>query len=114
MAETSPSHHQPAESPAVSPLQLVPGLAPDLPADEPNIWRTVAIGYCVGFAAVATVITVAGTIAGLGFVPSLGFGVFVGVWGGGGFGFMLAGTAGLAHQSDQPRVPTTNVKQGDQ
>ena len=114
MTETSPSHLPPALSPAKSTLQLVPELTPEHADEEPNVWRTVAIGYCVGFAAVAAAITVAGTMAGLGFVASLGFGVFVGVWGGGGFGFMLAGTVGLAHQYDQPRGAPTNRQQGDQ
>jgi hypothetical protein len=55
----------------------------------------------VGFLVVATAITVGGCIGGLGFAPALGLGCFVGVWGGGGFGFMMGGTLPLARQLDR-------------
>jgi hypothetical protein len=55
----------------------------------------------VGFLVVATAITVGGCIGGLGFAPALGLGCFVGVWGGGGSGFMMGGTLPLARQLDR-------------
>jgi hypothetical protein len=63
--------------------------------------RGAAIGYLIGFTIAATVITIVGTLGGLGFGPSLGLGAFVGVWGGGGFGFMLGGTLPLAREMDR-------------
>lgn len=69
-------------------------------AVEPNLGRSAVIGYVIGFLVVAVGITTAGTLAGLGFGSSLGLGAFVGVWGGGGFGFMMGGTIPLARHLD--------------
>ena len=69
-------------------------------ATEPNLLRSAVIGYVIGFSVVALGITVAGTLAGLGFVNSLGLGAFVGFWGGGGFGFMMGFTLPLSRRLD--------------
>jgi hypothetical protein len=63
--------------------------------------RGAAIGYLIGFAVAMCAITAVGTIGGLGFGPSVGLGAFVGLWGGGGFGFMLGGTLPLAREMDR-------------
>ncbi|HKE68604.1 MAG TPA: hypothetical protein VKB55_05080 [Nocardioidaceae bacterium] len=82
-------------------------------ADMPNVGHTAMIGYVVGFFAAAIAITVSGTVAGLGLVPSLGLGVFVGIWGGGGFGFMMGGTVPLVRHLDAQSARSTHHGQGD-
>jgi hypothetical protein len=57
------------------------------------------IGYLVGFVASAAIITAVGTIEGLGVGASFGLSAFVGVWDGGGFGFMMGGTIRLGNTS---------------
>jgi hypothetical protein len=112
MAETARSHdHEPADGAVPKPsLQLVratptgPELEPEASAPEasaPDVGRTAAIGYLAGFVVVTIAITVAGTLAGHGFTPSLGLGAFVGMWGGGGFGLMVGGTLPLARHLDE-------------
>jgi hypothetical protein len=68
---------------------------------EPRLGRAGVIGYVVGFVVTTAAVTVAGTLGGMGFAPSLGLGAFVGVWGGGGFGFMLGGTVPFALHLDR-------------
>jgi hypothetical protein len=83
-------------------------------AAEPNVGRNAMIGYVAGFIVSVVSITIAGTLAGLGFVNSLGIGSFVGMWGGGGFGALMGGTVPVARHSDaqaahsahRPRRPT--------
>ncbi|HEY8543945.1 MAG TPA: hypothetical protein VIL36_02815 [Acidimicrobiales bacterium] len=73
-----------------------------LPAeqDPPRVGRGAVIGYLVGFTVLTAAITVAGTLGGLGWQAALGLGAFVGMWGGGGFGFMLGGTLPFARHLD--------------
>ena len=87
-------------------LALVRGaVGGDTPESEmPCIGRSAAIGYVIGFIASVVIITVAGTLAGLGLGASFGLGAFVGVWGGGGFGFMMGGTVPLARYLDAQSV----------
>jgi alkyl hydroperoxide reductase subunit AhpC len=75
---------------------------------EPNLGRSAVRGYGIGFLVTTVAITVTGTLGGLGFGPSLGLGAFVGVWGGGGFGFMLGGTLPLARYLDGESKPSAN------
>lgn len=82
------------------PLAVVRNAPETSTPDEPNVGRTAMIGYAVGFVVSVVVITAVGTIAGMGFGASLGLGAFVGVWGGGGFGFMMGGTIPLARYLD--------------
>ena len=89
----------PSARPARPPLAVVPSV-PDTTAPEPNVGRTAMIGYLVGFVAPVAIITAVGTIEGLGVGASFGLGAFVGVWGGGGFGFMMGGTIPLARYLD--------------
>jgi hypothetical protein len=72
----------------------------EIPTDEPNTARSAMIGYAIGFAVACVGLTIGGTIAGLGFGPSLGLGAFIGMWGGGGFGFMVGATIPLARHLD--------------
>jgi hypothetical protein len=69
-------------------------------AHEPNAARSGLIGYAIGLVVTCAVITAGGTLGGLGFVTSLGLGAFVGIWGGGGFGFMLGAIIPLAREDD--------------
>ena len=99
---------------AVSPsLQLVPDPHDDVAQAEPNWGRGGAIGYLIGFSAATVIITTIGTVGGLGFGPSFGLGAFVGVWGGGGFGFMLGATVPLARHMDAEAMHSTNDTRGD-
>ena len=82
-------------------------------ADEPDVGRSAMLGYVVGFFVVAVGITVAGTLGGLGFGASLGLGVFVGIWGGGGFGFMMGATVPFSRYLDAQATRSTNHAQGD-
>ena len=72
--------------------------------DEPDVVHSAMLGYIVGFLTVAVAITVAGTLGGLGFGASLGLGVFVGIWGGGGFGFMIGATVPFSRHLDAQAV----------
>ena len=118
MAETA-RIHDPDRALAAEPkpaLQLVrdtvsTDTAPE--ASMPNLGRTAVIGYMVGFVAATVVITVAGTLAGLGFGASLGLGTFVGIWGGGGFGFMMGGTVPLARHFDAQSARSAHHGQGE-
>jgi hypothetical protein len=82
-------------------LVVVPAPPPDGATDrEPNPGRWGLIGYAIGFVVACAGITIAGTIGGMGAGASFGLGAFVGVWGGGGFGFMLGATIPLARHLD--------------
>jgi hypothetical protein len=84
-------------SAAVAPTDTVPG---GTAAVAPNVGRTALIGFVVGFVLVTVAVTVAGTFAGYGAGASFGLGAFIGLWGGGGFGFMMGGTVPLARHLD--------------
>jgi len=47
------------------------------------------------------------TLAGWGFGNALGLGTFVGIWGGGGFGFMMGATIPYALYLDAQSIPAT-------
>ena len=74
--------------------------ASDVADQEPDTGRWGLIGYAIGFTVACVGITIAGSLGGLGFGPSLGLGAFVGIWGGGGFGFMLGATIPVARHFD--------------
>jgi hypothetical protein len=118
MEETARIHE--AEPPMAEPrpaLHLVRGptgaetTTPE--AAMPNFARTAMIGYLAGFVTATVAITVAGTLGGLGFGASLGLGAFVGIWGGGGFGFMMGGTVPLARHLDAQSAHSTQHGQGE-
>lgn len=69
----------------------------------PQVGRLAAIGFAIGFVVVTAVVAIGGVLAGQDLVPTLGVGMFVGYWGGGGFGFMLAVTVPLALHHDAQR-----------
>ncbi len=64
------------------------------------VGRNGMIGYLIGFVVTTIGITIGGTVGGLEFWSSFGLGAFVGLWGGGGFGFMLGATLPMAMQTD--------------
>jgi hypothetical protein len=65
-------------------------------SSEPNIGRSVVTGAAIGFASVAVGITAVGAIGGMQPGAALGLGMFIGIWGGAGFGCMLGGTIPLS------------------
>lgn len=67
---------------------------------SPNVGRAAMIGATSGFAALSAGVTVAGILGGLEPGSAFGFGVWVGFWGGGGFGFMLGATLAIARHTD--------------
>ena len=91
-------------------LQIVPDAVLDAEPDlaEPNVGRSGMIGYVIGFVVATVGITLGGTLGGLGFGNSLGLGAFVGVWGGGGFGFMLGATIPFARYLDAQSAHSTH------
>ena len=68
--------------------------------EESRIGRAAMVGAAIGFALVTIVITIAGTLGGIEPVSAFGLGVFVGFWGGGGFGFMTAASLSAARHSE--------------
>jgi hypothetical protein len=58
------------------------------------------MGTLIGFLAVVVVVTGGGILSGLEPMGALGLGVFIGMWGGAGFGFMTAGALSLARHAD--------------
>ena len=66
--------------------------------DEAALWRSAMIGSVVGFIVLAVGITIAGTVGGIGAASALGLGVFVGAFGGAGFGFMMGASTALVRR----------------
>ena len=64
----------------------------DTGLEDPEILRTAVLGAAIGI----VVVTLGVTIAGV-----LGLGLFIGTWGGGGFGFMMGGTIPFARHMDR-------------
>lgn len=73
----------------------------DTVLEDPNIARTAAIGAVIGVTVVTIGVTLAGLLGGLGFGGAVGLGLFIGMWGGGGFGFMMGGTIPFARHMDR-------------
>ena len=86
--------------------------APD-PVPEPHVGRTAMLGYLVGFLVATVAMTLIGSLLGLSFGAAFGLGAFVGVWGGGGFGFMMGGTVPLARYLDAQSARSRHHGQGD-
>ena len=80
---------------------------------EPNVGRSAMVGYVVGFFVVSIAMTVLGMVLGLSLGAALGLGAFVGIWGGGGFGFMMGGTVPLARYLDAQSARSNHHGQGD-
>ena len=65
---------------------------------EAAVGRAALVGGAVGFVGVTLAVWAMGIVSGAGVVPALALGVFVGSWGGLGFGAMLfASVAGADH-----------------
>lgn len=98
MAEPVRTYDPEASSAASDPPRLRP-VADAVGSDElrpPRIGRSGAIGYALGFVVGTAIFALAGTLVGLSVPAAIGLGAFVGVWGGGGFGFMMAATVPYA------------------
>jgi hypothetical protein len=67
---------------------------------EPHIGRSAMIGVVIGFFTVMIAVTIGSLLLGIEPGGALGIGGFVGVWGGGGFGFMFGATIPLARHLD--------------
>jgi len=97
-------------SPPRPPLELVP--SDDHPsateanalvaAEEGRVWRAAMCGGAIGFAVVAVVLAIAAAASGMDLASAVGLGVFVGIFSGGGFGFMGGAVFTLAGQTDRP------------
>lgn len=73
----------------------------------PGVGRALVLGTLLGFLAVVTVVTGGGILSGLEPMGALGLGVFIGMWGGAGFGFMTAGALSLARLTDAEHAAAT-------
>lgn len=62
---------------------------------EPRVGRAAAVGAAIGFLLAAPLFTGVGLLFGAGLTGALAIGVFVGVWGGCGWGGMLAASLAL-------------------
>jgi hypothetical protein len=89
---SSQQRHLAVVPPAVS--------AEEPPLDEPRVGRSAAIGAVIGFLAGACLVAIGCALDGLDIGSSIGLGVFVGMWGGAGFGFMVGGTIPMARHAD--------------
>ena len=92
-----------AEASGRSPLTVVPSpRTSPLPAmlEEPNVGRTAAIGAVIGLVVMTTLVTLVGLVNNFGFGPSFGLGLFIGLWGGAGSGFMIGATVPLSRYLD--------------
>jgi hypothetical protein len=80
-------------------LVLDPGYDDDLLtalAEDARVGHAAVRGAVVGFLAISLLVALAGSRCGLGSTAAIGLGVFVGMWGGLGFGFMFgASCAGM-------------------
>lgn len=67
--------------------------------------RGAAIGAACGFVGLTVVIFIVGTLGGIGPAGALGLGLFVGAFGGVGFGFMMGGMLALTKHTPAPCGP---------
>jgi hypothetical protein len=68
-------------------------------AAERRLGRAVTVGSLIGFVAISLVVAVAGIAWGMETGSAIGLGVFVGMWSGAGFGFMMGATFTLARDA---------------
>jgi hypothetical protein len=65
-------------------------------AEDARVGHAAVRGAAVGFVVISLLVALAGSRCGLGASAAIGLGVFVGMWGGLGFGFMFgASCAGM-------------------
>jgi hypothetical protein len=76
---------------------------------DPEVLRPAAIGAATGFGVVTLLVTIGGAASGIEPGAAFGLGVFTGMWGGAGFGFMMGATLPLArHMDAAERTPATS------
>jgi hypothetical protein len=72
---------------------VVPAHQTDREADrELGLGRAVLTGSSIGFVVVAAIVCTIALVAGYDVIDALGVGAFAGLWGGPGFGGMMAAT----------------------
>jgi hypothetical protein len=76
---------------------------PGPPKTEPDVLRSAVRGALLGFTIVLLAIGLGGTAAGMEPFGALGVGAFIGLLGGGGFGFMLGATTAVVRAEDAER-----------
>ncbi len=70
--------------------------SPDAVETDVDIGRCAVRGAAAGFVGTSAAVAVGSLVAGMEPGSAVGFGVFVGSWGGAGFGAMLGGVFGFA------------------
>lgn len=76
---------------------MVPGARTAVPIAEERVGRAAVIGGLIGVVVVTLAVWVLGVVSGLEALPAFGLGVFVGSWGGLGFGAMLAASVAVGN-----------------
>lgn len=66
---------------------------------DPEFLRPAVIGAVTGFAVVTMMVTIGGAVSGIEPGAAFGLGVFTGMWGGTGFGFLMGATLPFARQT---------------
>ena len=67
---------------------------------DSEILRPAAVGAATGFTVVTLIVSIGGTVSGIEPGAAFGLGVFTGMWGGAGFGFMMGATLPFARHAD--------------
>src|SRR4051794_13256957 len=81
--------------------------------DDPAVGRSAAIGAGVGFVSFLLIITIAGTMGGMGVGGAFGMALFAGAFGGTGLGLMLGAAVGLGLPSNKEHaVPSPRERRG--
>jgi hypothetical protein len=82
-----------------TPARVVPAHEVDRDADrQMGLGRAILLGSSVGFLVVATIVCLIGLAAGYDTPDAIGIGAFAGLWGGPGFGGMMAATIAASRQ----------------
>ena len=92
------------EDPGQAPPRLVV-VAPDAEESETGIGHAIARGAIAGFVGVGALVAIGSAVAGMEPASAVGFGAFVGSWGGAGFGAMLGGVVGFTRHLDAEHAP---------
>jgi hypothetical protein len=74
---------------------------PEPASAQPRVGRAGVAGAVLGFLVAVLGVTAAGAASGLGLGAAFGLSLFVGLWGGLGFGFMTGATLSLALHTDR-------------
>jgi hypothetical protein len=67
---------------------------------EPRVGRAAVTGGLIGFVVVSTAASLLSVVSGVDVIPAVALGLFVGSWGGLGFGAMLAASITTAMRTE--------------